>query len=279
MPSDRRLLLVHAHPDDESIANGATMARYAAEGAAVTLVTCTLGEEGEILVPELTGLAADYADQLGGYRIHELASACAALGVGDHRYLGGAGRHRDSGMMAHQANDKPGTFWRTDLDAAAAQLVPIVREVRPQVLITYDELGGYGHPDHIQAQRVAMRGADLAGDPAFQSDTPAWTIPKVYWTVIPRAGFPEAGGLPYFVPDCEVSAVVDGSAYLPTKLTAMAAHATQLTVDGTRFALSNGIWREMDGVEYYRLVRGTAGPVDPGTCKESDLFAGIEAAA
>src|SRR4051812_12067189 len=95
----RRLLLVHAHPDDESIGTGATMAKYVAEGAHVTLVTCTLGEEGEVLVPELEGLAADQADQLGGYRIGELAVACDALGVTDHRFLGGIGRYRDSGMM------------------------------------------------------------------------------------------------------------------------------------------------------------------------------------
>src|SRR5690606_41885713 len=106
LPS-RRLLLVHAHPDDESIGTGATMAHYAAAGVHVTLVTCTLGEEGEIHVPELAELAADRADQLGGYRISELAAACAALGVTDHRFLGGAGRYRDSGMMGTPANAHP----------------------------------------------------------------------------------------------------------------------------------------------------------------------------
>ena len=91
MSSDRRLLLVHAHPDDEAINNGATMARYVAEGVQVTLLTCTLGEEGEVLVPDLAQLAADQADQLGGYRISELTAAMAALGVTDHRWLGRAG--------------------------------------------------------------------------------------------------------------------------------------------------------------------------------------------
>ncbi len=104
----RRLLLVHAHPDDESIGTGATMAKYAAEGAQVTLVTCTLGELGEIIPAGLAHLAADRDDRLGGYRTGELAAACAALGVTDHRFLGGAGRWRDSGMMGTPGNDAPG---------------------------------------------------------------------------------------------------------------------------------------------------------------------------
>ena len=163
--TSRRVLFVHAHPDDETINNGATMARYVAEGAGVTLLTCTLGEEGEILVPALAQLAADQADQLGGYRIGELRAAMAALGVTDSRFLGGAGRYRDSGMMGTQANEHPRAFWQADLDEAAAHAVAVIREVRPQVLVTYDDFGGYGHPDHIQAHRVAMRAADAGRGP------------------------------------------------------------------------------------------------------------------
>ena len=155
----KRIVLVHAHPDDESIATGATMAYYAARGVHVTLVTCTLGEEGEVHVPELTELSAAEADQLGGYRLTELAAACAALGVADHRILGAAGRYRDSGMMGLPTNNHPRAFWQADVDAAAAGLVEIFREIRPQVLVTYDDNGFYGHPDHIQAHRVAMRAA------------------------------------------------------------------------------------------------------------------------
>src|SRR5438093_4569652 len=140
------------------------MAWYAAAGAHVTLVTCTLGEEGEIHVPALAQLEAAQADQLGGYRIGELAVACAALGISDHRFLGCAGRSRDSGMMGLPTNDHPRAFWRAELDAAAGLLVDIFREVRPQVLVTYDENGFYGHPDHIQAHRVAMRAYELAGE-------------------------------------------------------------------------------------------------------------------
>src|SRR3712207_5154238 len=118
--ADRRMLLVHAHPDDETINNGATMARYVADGAQVTLLTCTLGEEGEVLVPELELLAAEHADQLGGYRIAELRAAMEALGVTDWRFLGGPGRYRDSGMMGTPANAKPRAFRKADPDEAAA---------------------------------------------------------------------------------------------------------------------------------------------------------------
>src|SRR3954447_7927788 len=185
---DRRLLLVHAHPDDEAINNGATMARYVAEDVHVTLLTCTLGEEGEVLVPELAQLAADQADQLGGYRIGELRAAMAELGVTDMRFLGGAGRYRDSGMMGTPANRHPRAFWNADLEEAAAHAVAVVRDVRPHVVATYDENGGYGHPDHIQAHRVAMRAVEAAADPAYRPDLgEPWTAAKVYWSCVPRS--------------------------------------------------------------------------------------------
>ncbi len=172
-----RLLLVHAHPDDESIGTGATMAKYAAEGAGVTLVTCTLGELGEVIPPELAHLAADADGGLGEYRIGELAAACAALGVTDHRFLGGPGRWRDSGMMGLPSNDAPGSFWQADVDEAAGELLSVISEVRPQVLISYDDNGFYGHPDHIQAHRVAWRAFELAGG----------LVTKFYATAVPRS--------------------------------------------------------------------------------------------
>src|SRR4051812_15914268 len=135
---DLRLLLVHAHPDDEVIQTGIVMARYAGEGAGVTLVTCTLGEEGEVLVPDLAHLAADRDDTLGTHRIGELAAAMKIIGVTDHRFLGGPGRYRDSGMMGAPQNDRPDCFWAADLDEAASHLVAVIREIRPQVLVAYD---------------------------------------------------------------------------------------------------------------------------------------------
>jgi N-acetyl-1-D-myo-inositol-2-amino-2-deoxy-alpha-D-glucopyranoside deacetylase len=253
--SGRRLLLVHAHPDDESIGTGATMARYAAEGAQVTLVTCTLGELGEIIPPSLSFLAE--GDQRGGgrlgqYRIGELNAACAELGVTDHRFLGGPGRWRDSGMMGTAGNDDPRCFWRADVDEAADTLLGVIREVRPQVLVTYDANGFYGHPDHIQAHRVALR--------AFQRASP-YGLARFYATAAPDSP--------------QVTTEIDASAYLDSKLAAMRAHATQITVDAPFFALSNGIRHEAFGVECYTLLagpRGPAGSAGPGE-RETDLFA------
>jgi N-acetyl-1-D-myo-inositol-2-amino-2-deoxy-alpha-D-glucopyranoside deacetylase len=292
----RRLLLVHAHPDDETINNGATMARYAAEGAHVTLLTCTLGEEGEVLVPELAMLAADEADQLGGYRIGELRAAMDALGVTDFRFLGGAGRYRDSGMMGTPANEKPRAFWNADLDEAVAHAVAVVRETRPQVVVTYDENGGYGHPDHIQAHRVAMGAVEAAADPAYRPELgDPWSVAKVYWSCIPRSvlqegiqamaaagdesffeGVTSADDLPFGVPDEVITAAVDCRAFAVHKDAAMRAHPTQIMVDGPFFALSNNLGLEVLAIEYYQLVRGDRGPGSKAPNGwEDDLFAGL----
>ncbi|TYP86786.1 N-acetyl-1-D-myo-inositol-2-amino-2-deoxy-alpha-D-glucopyranoside deacetylase [Blastococcus xanthinilyticus] len=293
---NRRILLVHAHPDDETITTGATMARYVAEGAGVTLLTCTLGEEGEILVPGLAQLAADRADQLGGYRIAELRAAMAALGVDDVRFLGGAGRYRDSGMIGTPANEHPRAFWNADPAEAVAHAVAVVREVRPQVVVTYDPDGGYGHPDHIQAHRVAMRAVEAAADPGFAPELgPAWTVAKVYWSCVPRSALragaaalaaagdavsftrpPDPGTAPFAVPDDEVTTTVDAAAFVDRKADAMRAHATQLTVQGGFFALSNDLGQQLVGVEHYRLVRGVPGPAADGSGREGDLFAGLD---
>ncbi len=191
----QRLLLVHAHPDDETIGTGATMAKYVAEGRGVTLVTCTGGEMGEILVPELEHLAADRDDRLAEHRRGELDEAMRLLGVTDHRFLGGFGRFRDSGMQWHaDGHAIPGddvhenAFWNADLTAAADLLVELIRELRPQVLVTYDQFGMYGRPDHIQAHRVAMYGAQLAAVPSDRHDLgEPWDIAKIYWTAMPES--------------------------------------------------------------------------------------------
>ena len=174
-----RILLVHAHPDDETINNGATMALYASLGADVTLVTCTRGEEGEVLVPGLSHLASSHQDLLGAHREIELANAMKALGITDYRFLG---HYRDSGMMGTDQNNRPDVFWQADLESAARELVNIIEEIKPHVLITYDEIGGYGHPDHIQAHRVAMRASELA----------TWQIQKIYWNTMPKSVIAES---------------------------------------------------------------------------------------
>lgn len=298
---DRRLLLVHAHPDDETINNGVTMARYVAEGAHVTLVTCTLGEEGEVLVPELSHLASDQTDQLGRHRIGELSAAMKELGVTDHRFLGEPGKYRDTGMIYDEAGNaavpartRPDSFWDADLLAAANDLVPVIREIRPQVLVTYDEFGNYGHPDHIQAHRVATYATVLAAIPSYREDLgPAWDIAKVYWVAMAESGFRaslrrlrEAGDTttfegmdpdgplgPFVTPDRLISCVVEGGEFTERKMSALKAHATQITLDGPFFALSNNLGNEVWGHEAYRLVRGTAAPGPDGV--EHDLFAGL----
>lgn len=284
---ERSILFVHAHPDDETIGNGATMAKYAAEGARVTLVTCTLGEDGEILVPELAHLAADRDDALGPYRITELDAAMSELGVADHRLLGGPGRFRDSGMMGATANEHPDCFWHADLDTAAGMLADVIAEVRPQVLVTYNAFGGYGHPDHIQAHRVAMRALDLA------TARHAVTVAKVYWNTVPRfavqAGldamradgletgfkaYADVDEVPFTADDSTATAVIRADDYAGRKTAALRAHATQVTVRGSFYALSNEYGWPVSGTEYYTLVRGQAAPPAPEALEE-DLFAGL----
>jgi N-acetyl-1-D-myo-inositol-2-amino-2-deoxy-alpha-D-glucopyranoside deacetylase len=274
-----RLLLVHAHPDDESLWTGGTIARYAAAGVQVTLVTCTLGEEGEIIPDSLSQLAADHADQLGGYRIGELRSACAALGVSDHRWLGGPGRWRDSGMVGVAANDHPRAFAGGDLDEQAATLAAVLDEVRPQVVVTYGPDGGYGHPDHIRAHDVTIAACAKAGG-----------VARLFYAVTSRsatengvAELERIDGLPYRLPapgelpvtdDARITTTVSIADALSAKLRAMRAHATQISVwqaaDGAHcYALSNGIAQPIPAAEFYVLAQG-----DPAG-SDADLFGGL----
>ncbi|WP_462186181.1 MULTISPECIES: N-acetyl-1-D-myo-inositol-2-amino-2-deoxy-alpha-D-glucopyranoside deacetylase [unclassified Frankia] len=294
----RRIVFVHAHPDDETIATGATMARYAADpDTQVVLVTCTLGEMGEVLLPELTNLRADRADQLGGYRIGELERACAELGVSDYRFLGGAGRWRDSGMLDSPANDDPRCFWRANMDDASEALVRIVREVRPQVMVTYDAIGDYGHPDHIRAHDVTARAFADAADPDFAPDAgPTWQVSKLYETALSHSAVesavdriwrsdlaktvPEGITMPsdmlLSVPDTKVTTTIEAPGFFAAKIAAMRAHRSQMTVDGFFFALVDGNGRSAKATENFVLARGTVGP-GSGSGVETDLFDGVVA--
>jgi N-acetyl-1-D-myo-inositol-2-amino-2-deoxy-alpha-D-glucopyranoside deacetylase len=299
----RRVLFVHAHPDDEVIATGITIAAYAARlDTHVTLVTCTLGELGEVLAPELVNLRSDLGDQLGGYRIGELERACAALGLTDHRFLGGAGRFRDSGMMGTPGNDDPRCLWQADLTEATVELVRIVREVRPQVLVSYDANGAYGHPDHIRAHQITVAAFTAAADPGFAPEAgSAWAPSKLYETAVPKSfvqrgveyfaqdenspfhGAMSADDIPMGVPDEQITTRVEASKFLAAKLAAMRAHRTQIAVDGFFFALADGVGQEAFGIDHYVLTRGALGH-DPlaaaadaaGAGHETDLFAGLE---
>jgi N-acetyl-1-D-myo-inositol-2-amino-2-deoxy-alpha-D-glucopyranoside deacetylase len=271
-----RLLLVHAHPDDESLWTGGTIARYAAAGVQVTLVTCTLGEEGEVIPASLRSLAAGAADQLGGYRIGELRAACAALGVSDHRWLGGVGRWRDSGMAGVAANAHPRAFAAGDLAEQADALAEVIADMRPQVVVTYGPDGGYGHPDHIRAHEVTMAACE--------------SVDRVFFAVTSRkateegvAALAKVESLPFRLPepgelpvtdDTLITTVIDTAEVVSVKMRAMAAHPTQITVwhggDGERaYALSNGIAQPIPPAEFYLLGRGN------GEGAETDLFGGL----
>jgi len=292
-----RLLFVHAHPDDESITNGATIAHYASRGAEVHVVTCTLGEEGEVIGDRWARLAVDHADQLGGYRIGELTAALHALGIGAPIFLGGPGRWRDSGMAGTEPRGRRGSKRFADADEreAVGALVHVIRALRPHVVVTYDANGGYGHPDHVQAHVVTTAAVAAAGTDDYPG-TP-WTVPKLYWTVIARSAFragwaalgpddlrpewviPPADGdfgqLGYS--DEEIDAVVEDSDALPAKKAALAAHATQLTVGptGRALALSNNLALPIVGQEHYILAAGVAGDRDQRGW-ETDLLAGLD---
>ena len=278
----KRALFVHAHPDDETINNGATMAQMVEDGVAVTLVTCTRGEEGEVLVPELAHLASHAQDDLGAHRVVELANAMKELGVKDHRFLG---EYRDSGMMGTSPNENPNCFWRADVEEAAKKLAAIIDEIKPQVMVTYDENGGYGHPDHIQTHRVAMRASEIAN----------WKISKIYWNIMPKSvvqkgmaamkaqgsdffGAENVDDLPFVKDDSFVSAVIHAPNQVDKKMAAMKAHATQISLDGPFFALSNNLGVQVFGDEYYTLVK-EGKPVTTELTNtdnlERDLFAGI----
>ncbi len=274
-----RIMLVHAHPDDETINNGATMALYASLGAKVTLITCTRGEEGEVLVPGLSHLASGKEDGLGLHREIELANAMKELGITDFRFLG---NYRDSGMMGTEPNNRSDVFWQADLDSSAGVLAKIIEEVKPHVLITYDEIGGYGHPDHIQAHRVAMRASELSN----------WQIAKIYWNTMPKSviaegiakmkeigsdffGAESVDDLPFAKDDAFVTTLIDGNAYVDAKMAAMKAHETQIALDGPFFALSNNLGQQVWGHEYYTLVKGVKTAPFDAQGRESDLTSGI----
>ena len=243
------------------------------------MVTCTRGEEGEVLVPSLSHLASSEKDELGKHRETELALAMKALGITDFRFLG---HYRDSGMMGTEPNNRPDVFWRADLDSAAGELVQIIEEVKPHVLITYDEIGGYGHPDHIQAHRVAMRASELA----------TWKIQKIYWNTVPKSviaqgmeamkeigsdffGAESVDDLPFAKDDSFVTTLIDGNNFVDAKMAAMKAHETQIALDGPFFALSNNLGLQVWGHEYYTLVKGQKSEPFDEQGRENDLTSGV----
>ena len=254
-----RALFVHAHPDDEAITTGGTIAALVAAGADVRVVTCTLGEEGEVLGEQFAGLVVDQADQLGGYRISELATALRALGVTRPRFLGGAGRWRDSGMAGTPSAEHPRAFVRSGSEAVD-EMTTVLEEFRPQLVVTYDPGGGYGHPDHIRAHQIVHAAVEEA---THRPDRLAWTVTarselsRTHPSPPAHLRDAEEDELPS-VPDSRLTHRVPlDDANYAAKLEALTGHATQLELvrgpEGEPWflALTNGVLQPVAQVEWF----------------------------
>jgi mycothiol conjugate amidase Mca len=283
MPEPLTLMAVHAHPDDETIGTGGVLARAAVEGIRTVLVTCTGGEVGEI--NPTTAVATEH---LGSVRERELRAACAVLGVTHLELLG----YRDSGMAGTDDNNHPDCFARADLNVAAARLVRLVRQYRPSVIVTYNENGFYGHPDHINAHRIAVRAYELAGDPAHDpaGEHEPWSPLKLYYTAISKSAMAEFGarlreagiespggasaesdGPDWGTPDELITTVVDVSGQVGKKRAALFCHATQMGPEVFFARIPEQLFGQLFSRESFQLVNARMAASAP----EGDLFAGL----
>lgn len=273
--------MVHAHPDDECIGTGGALARYRAEGARTVLVTCTDGAVGEISDASLAS-----PENLVEVRSAELDEAVRILGVSRLEKLG----YRDSGMAGTADNQDPRAFLQCDFDEALEKVVRVVREEKPQVIVTYDENGMYGHPDHIRAHQVAVAAFAVAADASrFPSAGPAWTTSKLYYSVVPRSALLAFGerlraagieapfsqtsdqAVPFGVSDDRVTTVLDVSAYVDQKRRALQAHRTQMGPDQFFMRIPPEVFAEVFSRETFQRIEGPTAA--EGT--ETDLFAGL----
>jgi N-acetyl-1-D-myo-inositol-2-amino-2-deoxy-alpha-D-glucopyranoside deacetylase len=265
---------MHAHPDDEAISSGGAMMKARADGHRVVLVTATRGEVGEIYNMD----EESTRPHLGDVRTAELENAARILGVNRGEFLG----YRDSGMAGTADNENVESFHQAPLDEAASRLAAILREERPEVVVTYDADGTYGHPDHIKAHHVTNTALDLL-------ETEGWRPAKLYYTAIPRSlmqafmeQLPEearrqevdTGMTIPGTPDELVTTRIDVGEYVDRKRQAFGAHVSQNDPNSWFTTMADQIYRMAFGTEYYRLARGNPGSGLP----ESDLFAGIAGA-
>jgi LmbE family N-acetylglucosaminyl deacetylase len=274
MTSKLTLMCVHAHPDDEAISTGGILARYAAEGVETVLVTCTNGELGDGPGGVKPGDPAHTEEMVVALRRRELAASCAVLGVTHFEQLG----YHDSGMMGWPQNDAAESFWHADVDAAAQRLAGLMSKYRPQVVVTYDANGFYGHPDHIQAHRVTVAAMEKSG-----------IADKLYYPAVPKSAIPrfaellaahgmevpgEVADAPFGTPDDEIGAVVDCSAYSAAKFASLSAHASQAE---NIFFLSLGeeVFGQVFSQEAFVRARDRTGR----SGVEDDLFTGVRAVA
>jgi mycothiol conjugate amidase Mca len=300
MPDTHTLMTVHAHPDDETIATGGIMAKYSRAGDRVICVTCTGGEHGEIVVPDLD--TPENHAKLAEIRREELRRALEQLGPIEQRWLG----YVDSGMMGTPENSAPESFWQADVDEAAGRLVRIVRETRPEVIVGYNDFGGYGHPDHIRAAQMAKLAFERAGDPAWYPEQlrddglAAWQPLKLYESVLDftrrdeiQELLKERGVKTWTMGDEDETdekrtereafmkqmadasgpktTRVDVSDELEHKQAAIHEHVTQFASDSWFLALTAADWRRFQPTEDFTLRVSTVGVRIP----ETDLFAGL----
>jgi N-acetyl-1-D-myo-inositol-2-amino-2-deoxy-alpha-D-glucopyranoside deacetylase len=298
------LLLVHAHPDDECFGTGGLIARAVAEGHRVDLVTCTGGEEGEIHDPTL-----DYDEAFPRLREIRMAELRCSLDALRGPYPGELELHllgyRDSGMMGTESNEHPESFWKADLDEATGRLVAVVRAVRPTVMVTYDPNGNYGHPDHINAHRIAAAAWDAAADASRYPDAgPPHEVAKFYeiafnrdrWMALmaemtergiplpwgggeeegegddaaPAAGDEEEFG----VPEAEITTTVDVSAHARAKRAAMDCHKTQRQDMGWLLDLPDDLAARALSPEHFMLTRWRGREIGPDL-RETWVFEGL----
>lgn len=275
MSSRLTLMAVHAHPDDEAIGTGGVLARYGSEGIRTVLVTCTNGELGDLpggVKPDTDG---HDEERVVAMRRTELAESCRALGVAQLEILG----YRDSGMMGWPQNDEPGCFWQTPLEEGAGRLAALMQTYRPDVVVTYDENGFYGHPDHIQANRITLAAAEATGIPR-----------KLYYTALAKGRVKEmaraarAGeievpeemldfdpeNMDWGTEDHLITTILDVRSAIEAKRASIAAHVSQsenisfLKLPDVTFALFFG------HEEFVRHFDNTGAPLP-----EDDLFAGL----
>jgi mycothiol conjugate amidase Mca len=279
------LMAVHAHPDDECIGTGGVLTRYSDEGLYTVLVTATRGEEGEIVDPEMDPEAM--RPHLGEVRVAELQQACQRLGIDECHILG----YRDSGMAGTPANTHPACLAQADLYEATGRLVRLIRDLRPHVLICYDEDGGYGHPDHIQVHRLTVAAFHAAGDATQYPEIGAapWQPQKLYYTAYPRSYIlaryemlramgedtpldrPDFDPSKVGTPDERITTHVDVRPYLARKVDALRCHRTQVAADWWYFRLPSDVLAEKFGHEFFiRMVSHVQVNGD-----EQDLFAGL----
>lgn len=279
--SDRSLLAVEAHPDDESIGVGGTLARYAAEGVRTTLVTATRGERGEILDKSLDPKEA--RPRLGAIREAELREACRILNVSELVILG----YQDSDMYGRRWNRSPRAFWRADMHEAIGRVIAVMRRVKPQVVIADNEIGTYGHPDHMNAHRIAVGAFFMASDTKLYPGGEAWQPRKLYYRSISVSAARELGeamrqaGMEGFsengetwnmaTPDERITTRLDVQPYLEQKIAAMRAHRTQVPEDSWFMNVYRSVGPRAWNVEQFERARSLV----PAPTPEDDLFAGI----